>query len=93
MPITCALHFSGKPEGLPQFFASDKPAKRLLNLHLSGEPRRVGVRNEEHGDSRPFGQLKLQLEVTDRSVAEKADVALKVFELSQSLPEKWIKSD
>jgi len=40
-----------------------------------------------------LANLKLQLEVTDRTVAEKADVALTVFELSQSLPEKWVRSD
>ncbi len=67
--------------------------ERLLNLHLSGnlDESAFATKNTEIRDR--LANLKLQLEVTDRSVAEKADVALKVFELSQSLPEKWVRSD
>jgi hypothetical protein len=62
-------------------------------LHRSGnlDEAAFASKNTEIRDR--LANLKLQLEVTDRSAAEKADVALKVFELSQSLPEKWVRSD
>ena len=37
--------------------------------------------------------LKLKMEVADRSHHETADLAAKVFELSQSLTEKWLTAD
>lgn len=37
--------------------------------------------------------LKLQLEVVDRSQDEIGDVAVKVFELSQTLREQWLNAD
>ena len=38
-------------------------------------------------------KLTLQLEATDRKKDENADLALRVFELSQRLREKWFKAD
>lgn len=66
---------------------------RLLNLRLLDEidastfaMKRVEIRDRE-------AELKLQLDVTDRSQHEMADLACKVFELSQSLTEKWLTAE
>ncbi len=40
-----------------------------------------------------LSNIKLQLEVLDRSHDEYAELASKVFELSQSLTEKWLTAD
>ena len=37
--------------------------------------------------------LRVQLEASDRDDHEVAELAIKAFELSQSLKEKWVKSD
>ena len=67
--------------------------ERLLNLHLSGnlDEATFATKNTELRDR--HATLKLELEVADRGAAENIDKALRVFELSQSLPEKWVKSD
>jgi site-specific DNA recombinase len=38
-------------------------------------------------------ELTLQLEVIDRSHDEMGDIAVKVFELSQGLSQKWLTAD
>ncbi|MBI2824545.1 MAG: hypothetical protein HYX69_07660 [Planctomycetia bacterium] len=40
-----------------------------------------------------LASIKLQLDVLDRSHDEVADLAAKVFELSQTLSEKWLSAD
>jgi site-specific DNA recombinase len=67
--------------------------ERLLNLHLSGnlDEATFALKNMELRDR--HATLKLELEVADRGAAENIDKALRMFELSQSLPEKWVKSD
>ena len=67
--------------------------ERLLNLHLCGniDERTFAAKNTDFRDR--LASLTLVLESTDRRTAEKADIALRVFELSQSLPEKWVKSE
>ena len=40
-----------------------------------------------------FAETKLQIERLDRGRAEQAEIALKVFELSQTLKEKWVGAD
>jgi len=37
--------------------------------------------------------IKLQLDVLDRSHDENAELAAKVFELSQTLPQQWLTAD
>ena len=37
--------------------------------------------------------MKLQIEVCDRGKDENADIAVKAFELSQCLKEKWVAGD
>ena len=39
------------------------------------------------------GRLTLQLEATDRNKDENVDLALRMFELSQRLREKWLTAD
>lgn len=41
----------------------------------------------------PVPSIKLQLDVLDRSHDENSDLALKAFELSQTLREKWVNAD
>jgi len=40
-----------------------------------------------------IANLTVQLEATDRSRDERAELALRVFELSQHLADKWLTSD
>ena len=63
---------------------------RLLNLRLLEEidattfaAKRTEMRDRE-------AELKLQVEITDRSHHEMTDLASRVFELSQSLTDKWL---
>lgn len=39
------------------------------------------------------GRLKVEIEACDLGRHEQADIAVKVFELSQSLTEKWVTAD
>jgi site-specific DNA recombinase len=66
---------------------------RLLNLRLLDEidadtfaAKRTQLRDR-------IATTTLQIESADRGRAEQADLAIKVFELSQSLTEKWLTSD
>jgi DNA-binding LacI/PurR family transcriptional regulator len=67
--------------------------ERLLNRHLSGniDEATFGMKNTELRDR--VSTLIVQLEATDRRKDERADLALKVFELSQSLRDKWVGAD
>ncbi len=66
---------------------------RLLNLRLLGEIEAdiFGRKNVELRDR--IAMLTLQLEASHRQRDEHAEIAQKVFELSQSLTEQWIASD
>ena len=63
---------------------------RLLNLRLFGEIEAdtFGRKNTELRDR--IATLTLQLEASHRQRDEYADIAQKVFELSQSLTERWV---
>jgi site-specific DNA recombinase len=67
--------------------------ERLLNLHLSGtiDEAAFSLKNAELRDR--IGALTLELQSTDRQRDERADLALRVFELSQSLHRKWLTAD
>jgi site-specific DNA recombinase len=67
--------------------------ERLLNLHLAGtiEDQAFASKNVELRDR--VAKLTLQLEATDRKKDENVDLALRVFELSQRLREKWLTAD
>ncbi|MGB1123678.1 MAG: recombinase zinc beta ribbon domain-containing protein [Phycisphaeraceae bacterium] len=66
---------------------------RLLNLRLMEEidKNTFAEKNTELRDR--IAQLSLQLEADDRNRAEQGEVALKVFELSQTLKDKWLTAD
>lgn len=66
---------------------------RLLNLHLLDEIE-AGTFSRKDTELRDrAARLRLQLEACDRGQSEHADVAVKAFELSQRLEEKWLTAD
>ncbi|WP_339747596.1 recombinase family protein [uncultured Rubinisphaera sp.] len=66
---------------------------RLLNLRLANEIDQQTYGNKATELRDRLASIKLQLDVIDRSHDELAELALKVFELSQSLKEKWLTAD
>lgn len=66
---------------------------RLLNLRLLDEidESTFASKNNEIRDR--IAQLDLQVEACDRGRAERAELAQKAFELSQTLEHKWVKAD
>ena len=66
---------------------------RLLNLRLLGEIEAdtFARKNTEFRDR--IANLNLQLEAASRSRDELAELALKVFELSQALADRWLTAD
>ena len=77
---------------------------RQLTLTVSQQNRLVDMRISQEIDADLFAAkqtdlrdriagLKLQLDVVDRSHDEMCDLAVKVFELSQSLRQKWLTAD
>lgn len=67
--------------------------ERLLNMRLAEEvdAETFGRKNVELRQE--SDRLKLLLEVNDKSRAEYGDIAIKAFELSQSLEDKWLTAD
>src|SRR5262249_55769814 len=65
----------------------------LLDLRIEGEisPEDFALKRQELHE-RQAG-IRLQLETTDRDDREVADLAIKAFELSQSLGIRWEKAD
>lgn len=66
---------------------------QLLNLRLLDEietdtHQRKSAELREHAD-----ELKVKIEVADRSQAEKGEAAVKSSELSQTLETKWVDGD
>ena len=66
---------------------------RLLNLNLSGtiDDETFAAKHTELRDR--LASIKLQLDVVDRSHDETAELAVKAFELSQTLREQWLTAD
>ena len=66
---------------------------KLLNLRLLDEidADSFAAKNTELRDR--IATLSTQMDATDRNREEQADLALKSFELSQSLTEKWLTAD
>ena len=66
---------------------------RLLNMRIAGEIDQdtFGRKHTEMRDR--LASIKLQLDVLDRSHDETADLAAKVFELSQTLRQQWLTAD
>ena len=65
----------------------------LLNVHLDGEIDKVEFSAKNMDLKDRIAHYTLQLEAADRSSDEHADLARKAFELSQSLPERWVTAD
>lgn len=66
---------------------------RLLNMRIAGEidQETFGRKHTEMRDR--LASIKLQLDVLDRSHDETAELASKVFELSQTLRQQWLTAD
>ena len=66
---------------------------RLLNLRLMEEidESTFAAKNSELRDR--IRQIGVQIEGCDRNRAEQAEIAMKAFELSQTLKEKWLIAD
>ena len=84
--------------------AKRSEVQRQLSLTLTQRDRLVTMRLGDEIDAELFARkqtelrdressLKLQLEVLDRSRNEIGDLAVKVFELSQTLREQWLTAD
>ena len=67
--------------------------KSLLDLRIAAEitPEEYAAKRAELHDRQ--GALRLQLESTDRDDREVAELAIKAFELSQSLTERWLRAN
>ena len=70
-----------------------KQQDQLLNLRLLEEIDQSTFASKSTELRDRIAQLTLQMEVCDRSRSERSDIAVKAFELSQALREKWVTSD
>ena len=70
-----------------------KQQDQLLNLRLLEEIEQAtfAAKHTELRDR--ISHLTLQIEARDRGRAEKGEIAIKAFELSQTLTEKWLNAD
>ncbi|MEM6331972.1 MAG: hypothetical protein AAF823_01380 [Planctomycetota bacterium] len=76
-----------------QLTSARNQQEQLLNLRLLEEINddTFAKKNAELRDR--IDNLKLKVDVVDRSQAEKMEVACEVFELSQTLEERWVEGD
>lgn len=65
----------------------------LLNLRLLGEFDAETCRRKGRELRERMDELKIKIESIDRGRAEHADVAMKAFELSQTLTDQWHSAD
>lgn len=66
---------------------------RLINMRLNEELDESMFARKHQEIRDRLAQVNLQLEVLQRSKDEIAELAVKVFELSQTLQEKWVTAD
>lgn len=66
---------------------------RLLNLRISDDVDQETFARKHTGIRDRLASIKLQLDALDRGHDETAELAAKVFELSQTLNEKWLTAD
>ena len=66
---------------------------RLLNLHLAGDIDQLTFADKQTELRDRLASIKLQLDTVDRSHDEMADLAVKAFELSQTLRTQWLTAD
>ena len=68
-------------------------ADRLLDLRLNGEIDEATF-SEKHTELRDrLAEIAVQIEAQSRREAERAESAIRLFELSQALCEKWVTAD
>jgi site-specific DNA recombinase len=66
---------------------------RLIDMRMGDEIDQETFARKQTELRDRLASITLQLEVVDRSGYELADLAVKVFELSQTLTEKWLTAD
>ena len=66
---------------------------RLLNLRLSNDIEQHTFARKHTEIRDRLAAIKLQLDAVDRGHDETAELAIKVFELSQTLKEQWLTAD
>ena len=66
---------------------------RLLNMRIADEIDEATFARKHTEMRDRLASIKLQLDVLDRSHDETADLAAKVFELSQTLKQQWLTAD
>ena len=66
---------------------------RLLELRLAGEIDAEDYARQATKNRDEQARLRVRIEATDRNQEEKTDVAVKTFELTQNLREKWVRAD
>jgi site-specific DNA recombinase len=66
---------------------------RLLNMRLADDIDQEAFAKKHNELRDRLASIKLQLDVLDRSHDETAELAAKVFELSQTLKEQWLTAD
>jgi site-specific DNA recombinase len=66
---------------------------RLLNMRINDEIDQDSFAHKQTELRDRLASIKLQQEVVDRSHDENAELAVKVFELSQTLRQQWLTAD
>lgn len=66
---------------------------RLLNLRLLGEIETETFAKKDAELRDKIAEVQLQIEGSDRQRSENGETAVKVFELSQCLADKWVSAD
>ena len=69
------------------------PQDRLLNLRLAEEIDEATFASKHTEMRDRLASIKLQLNMLDRSQDETADLAARVFELSQTIRQQWLTAD
>ena len=70
-----------------------KEADTLLSMRLMDEINPDTFKRKNGELQGRIARLQLQVDVADKDDAENRDLAVKAFELSQSLREKWLSAD
>jgi len=66
---------------------------RLVNMRLNDEIDADAFARKQGELRERIGEIQLQLEAADREQSEIGELAIKAFELSQSLPARWVIAD
>jgi len=72
---------------------TERKLNRLLELYLAGDIDRQAHRTKQAELQEQRDAVALQMEAIGRQGDEQTDIAIKVFELSQHLKEKWLTAE